>query len=68
MRRIGYLLAALSLSGAIAAKPLSAQPIVPATDGTGTQVTPNGNGYPSVYDITGSSLSNDGANLFHSFT
>ena len=68
MRRIGYLLAGLSLSGAIAAKPLSAQPIVPATDGTGTQVTPNGNAYPSVYDITGGSLSNDGANLFHSFT
>ncbi|MBW4542935.1 MAG: CHAT domain-containing protein [Symplocastrum torsivum CPER-KK1] len=68
MRRIGYLLAALSLSGAIAAKPLSAQPIVPASDGTGTQVIPNGNGDPSVYDITGGSLSNDGANLFHSFT
>jgi filamentous hemagglutinin family protein len=40
-----------------------AQSITPATDGTGTQVAPNG----SVYDITGGALSGDGANLFHSF-
>lgn len=40
-----------------------AQPIVPAADGTGTAVTRTGN----RYDITGGSLSGDGANLFHSF-
>ena len=40
-----------------------AQPMVPAADGTGTAVTPSGN----RYDITGGSLSGDGANLFHSF-
>src|SRR4028118_2056161 len=40
-----------------------AQPIVPAADGTGTAVTGSGN----RYDITGGSLSGDGANLFHSF-
>jgi filamentous hemagglutinin family protein len=40
-----------------------AQSITPATDGTGTQVVPNG----SVYDITGGTQSGDGANLFHSF-
>src|ERR687886_2235670 len=64
MRRISYLLAALSLAGAIAAKPLSAQPIVPATDGTRTIVTPNGN----RIDITGGRLSGDRANLFQSFS
>jgi filamentous hemagglutinin family protein len=40
-----------------------AQPIVPAADGTGTIVTPNGN----RLDITGGTTSGDGANLFHSF-
>jgi filamentous hemagglutinin family protein len=40
-----------------------AQPIVPAADGTGTQVTPTGN----RYDITGGTPSTDGSNLFHSF-
>lgn len=41
-----------------------AQSIVPATDGTGTVVTPTG----SQIDITGGQLSSDGANLFHSFS
>ncbi len=41
-----------------------AQTIVPASDGTGTAVTPNGN----QFNITGGTLSKDGANLFHSFT
>ncbi|MEP0802907.1 CHAT domain-containing protein [Funiculus sociatus GB2-M1] len=49
-----------------------AQSIIPATDGTGTVSTPNGDvllGEPSVrFDITGGTLSQDGANLFHSFT
>ena len=42
---------------------LVAQAIVPASDGTGTVVSPNGN----RYDITGGQQSADGANLFHSF-
>jgi filamentous hemagglutinin family protein len=41
-----------------------AQSITPATDGTGTIVTPEGN----RIDITGGKFSNDGKNLFHSFT
>lgn len=45
-------------------KPLSAQPIAPASDGTGTTITsPDG----QTYNINGGSLSGDGANLFHSF-
>ncbi|MDY6784627.1 MAG: CHAT domain-containing protein [Cyanobacteriota bacterium] len=39
------------------------QNIAPAPDGTGTVVTPNGN----QLDITGGTLSGNGANLFHSF-
>ncbi|MEH2200039.1 CHAT domain-containing protein [Nostoc sp.] len=42
---------------------VKAQSITPATDGTGSLVTPNGN----QLDISGGSLSRDGANLFHSF-
>jgi filamentous hemagglutinin family protein len=42
---------------------LLAQAIVPATDGTGTQVLQNNN----RFDIMGGQLSQDGANLFHSF-
>ncbi|MGD2182245.1 CHAT domain-containing protein [Lusitaniella coriacea] len=44
-------------------KPAPAQPINPATDGTGTSVTINGN----RFDINGGTLSNDSTNLFHSF-
>ncbi|MEB3337084.1 MAG: filamentous hemagglutinin N-terminal domain-containing protein, partial [Leptolyngbyaceae bacterium] len=51
------------LSGAIAPLPAIAQSIVPALDGTGTLVTPDGD----RLDISGGSLSGDGANLFHSF-
>lgn len=40
------------------------QSIVPATDGTGTVVMPEGN----RYDIAGGQRSSDGRNLFHSFT
>ncbi|NDJ20632.1 CHAT domain-containing protein [Nostoc sp. B(2019)] len=40
-----------------------AQQIIPATDGTGTIVTPNGN----RLDINGGKTSSDGINLFHSF-
>ncbi|MDV3347082.1 CHAT domain-containing protein [Leptothoe sp. LEGE 181152] len=42
---------------------VSAQGITPATDGTGTTVTPNG----QSFDIESGSLSVDGSNLFHSF-
>ena len=55
-----------SLAGALAlaAASATAQPIVPAPDGTGTVVTPEGN----RLDITGGTKSGDGSNLFHSFT
>ncbi|MEA5576252.1 CHAT domain-containing protein [Anabaena sp. UHCC 0451] len=43
--------------------PVKAQSITPANDGTGTVVTPNGN----QLDISGGTLSRDGANLFQSF-
>ncbi|MBW4681085.1 MAG: CHAT domain-containing protein [Microcoleus vaginatus WJT46-NPBG5] len=43
--------------------PAFSQPIVPASDGTGTVVTPKGN----QFNITGGQLSRDRANLFHSF-
>ncbi|HIK11142.1 MAG TPA: CHAT domain-containing protein [Oscillatoriaceae cyanobacterium M33_DOE_052] len=53
----------LSLSLLISfAQPLGAEPI-PAADGTGTLVTPDG----QRYDIHGGTLSRDGQNLFHSF-
>ncbi|OIP72015.1 MAG: hypothetical protein AUK43_04635 [Oscillatoriales cyanobacterium CG2_30_40_61] len=42
---------------------IRAQTIIPARDGTGTQVTPQGN----QFNINGGSLSGNGANLFHSF-
>ncbi|MEQ8754565.1 MAG: CHAT domain-containing protein [Coleofasciculus sp. G1-WW12-02] len=57
------LLAGLILASTVAIKPVEAQPIPSADDGTGTIVTPSGN----RFDITGGSLSEDGANLFHSF-
>lgn len=43
--------------------PALAQSIIPAADGTGTLVLPDG----TTYTITGGTLSGDGANLFHSF-
>ncbi|SKB11084.1 putative Filamentous hemagglutinin family outer membrane protein [Planktothrix sp. PCC 11201] len=42
---------------------ITAQTIIPAQDGTGTQVTQQGN----QFNINGGSLSGNGANLFHSF-
>ncbi|HAG83865.1 MAG TPA: hemagglutination activity domain protein, partial [Cyanobacteria bacterium UBA12227] len=41
-----------------------AEPIVPARDGTNTEVRSRGD----RFDITGGQTSRDGANLFHSFT
>ena len=43
---------------------LLAQAVLPANDGTGTVVTPNNN----RLDIRGGQTSQDGANLFHSFS
>ncbi|NES18643.1 MAG: filamentous hemagglutinin N-terminal domain-containing protein, partial [Symploca sp. SIO3E6] len=56
-------LAVLSLMATVGVQPLQAQSITTAADGTQTFVTPNGN----RYDITGGTLSDNGANLFHSF-
>ncbi|MCW5316939.1 CHAT domain-containing protein [Nostoc sp. KVJ3] len=56
-------LAVVPLVSAMSAGLAQAQRIVPAADGTGTIVTPNGN----RIDITGGTTSRDGANLFHSF-
>ncbi|MBW4562861.1 MAG: CHAT domain-containing protein [Mojavia pulchra JT2-VF2] len=56
-------LAIVPLFAAIYTGIAKAQQIVPAIDGTGTIVTPNGN----RLDITGGTTSGDGANLFHSF-
>lgn len=53
----------LTLLSPLAAKAVQAQTIIPAPDGTGTLVTPNGN----QLTIQGGQLSGDGANLFHSF-
>jgi len=47
----------------ILSSPTVAEPIIPANDGTGTSIDPQGN----QFNIQGGSLSGDGANLFHSF-
>jgi filamentous hemagglutinin family protein len=64
VRSIGSLLVALCLEATVSTVQVLAQPINPAADGTGTVVTPKGN----QVNITGGSLSKDGANLFHSFS
>ncbi|MFP5272126.1 CHAT domain-containing protein [Coleofasciculus sp.] len=63
MKTVYRLLIPFCLVAAFTPTPLFSQPITPATDGTGTQVTPDGN----RFDIQGGSVSADGANLFHSF-
>lgn len=63
MKKLSLTLAALGLAAAIHQKPLSAQPITPAPDGTGTIVTQEGD----RFYIHGGSLSRDGVNLFQSF-
>lgn len=55
-------LRALLLSGLLTPTVLAQAP-VPADDGTGTRVTPNGD----RFDIDGGTRSGDGQNLFHSF-
>jgi filamentous hemagglutinin family protein len=59
-----YSLLASTLLWAVPVSAAQAQSIVPAQDGTGTIVTPQGN----QFDIQGGKLSSDGKNLFHSFT
>ncbi|MEB3336632.1 MAG: filamentous hemagglutinin N-terminal domain-containing protein, partial [Leptolyngbyaceae bacterium] len=63
LQHLSLLVITFLLSGAIAPLPALAQSITPALDGTGTLVTPDGD----RLDISGGSLSGDGANLFHSF-
>src|SRR4028118_970811 len=60
---LSWWLTILPLAGFINLASAQAQPITPADDGTGTVVTPSDN----LFNISGGSLSNDGANLFHSF-
>jgi filamentous hemagglutinin family protein len=60
---LGLLLSCVSLTGVIATSPALTQPITPATDSTGTEVSQQGN----LIDILGGSLSGDQKNLFHSF-
>ncbi len=57
------LLTSLSLMGAIAVSPATAQQIIPNNDGTMTVITKDGNSF----NIDGGTLSGDGKNLFHSF-
>jgi len=67
LKTVKFIMAMLSSMGAIALSPLSpaiAQAIAPAPDGTGTIVNISG----QTFNITGGTLSGDGANLFHSFT
>ncbi len=63
MNKFSMIPIALVLSSVLTAPVSFAQPIVPAADGTNTQVNPEGN----QFNITGGSLSGDRANLFHSF-
>ncbi|HEY9652255.1 MAG TPA: CHAT domain-containing protein [Coleofasciculaceae cyanobacterium] len=64
-KSVGTLLAAFSLAMTVGeVKARSEQSITPSLDGTGTAVVPDGN----QFNITGGSLSQDGKNLFHSFT
>lgn len=62
MKKVSLTMAILALT-TITQKPLLAQIITPAPDGTNTVVTPQGN----QFNINGGSLSGDGRNLFHSF-
>ncbi|MGB3693322.1 MAG: CHAT domain-containing protein [Spirulinaceae cyanobacterium] len=63
-RHLYWLLFLLSFTGNLySQKAVQAQVIIPANDGTGTIVTPEGN----RLDISGGTLTPDGANLFHSW-
>ncbi|WP_309143834.1 filamentous hemagglutinin N-terminal domain-containing protein [Oscillatoria sp. HE19RPO] len=58
-----WVIIATLLASFIPNQPAISQAVTPADDGTGTQVTPQGN----HFHIQGGQLSKDGANLFHSF-
>lgn len=60
---LSLLFSTASLTVVFSTAPALAQSITAAIDGTGTNVIKNGN----RFDIQGGKLSNDGANLFHSF-
>ncbi|MFB8787314.1 MAG: CHAT domain-containing protein [Potamolinea sp.] len=62
-QRFDWLFVLFFLTGTLSNFPTLAQPITPATDGTGTIVTPIGNSF----NIKGGTLSGDKVNLFHSF-
>jgi filamentous hemagglutinin family protein len=67
VKKILRWLALVPLTSILIAEPVRSQliqPVIPASDGTGTVVAPNGN----QINITGGQLSGDNANLFHSFT
>lgn len=57
-----WMWATILLLGGLGLKHAQAQPIVPAPDGVGTIVTPDGD----RFNITGGQLSSDQTNLFHS--
>ncbi|MBD1940018.1 CHAT domain-containing protein [Microcoleus sp. FACHB-68] len=63
VRRFSSSVFVLSLSCLLMPSQVPAQSIKPATDGTNTTTTQNGN----TINITGGQLSKDQANLFHSF-
>ncbi|MEW6494955.1 MAG: CHAT domain-containing protein [Cyanobacteriota bacterium] len=60
---VGWLSFFIPLSATLTSISAIANPITPASDSTGTIVTPDGN----RFNIHDGSLSQDGANLFHSF-
>ena len=62
-KKAGLFFLVVPLTTIMTVKSVRAQSITPATDGTNTIVTPEGN----KLNIEGGSLSGDGANLFHSF-
>ena len=64
--KLGLFLFSLVLSFVPSLAVAQTQPI-PASDGTGTLVTPSSTN-PNQLDITGGQLSRDGANLFHSLS
>jgi filamentous hemagglutinin family protein len=67
LKTVRLVMAMLSSMGAVALFPFSpaiAQNITTSPDGTGTIVNING----QTFNITGGTLSGDGANLFHSFS
>jgi filamentous hemagglutinin family protein len=65
-KKLGLFLFSLALSFVPSLAIAQTQP-TPASDGTGTLVTPS-SANPNQLDITGGQLSRDGANLFHSFS